>query len=205
MAIYDIQNLRDYFEKDELVDRKLAAEEVLFHQGASTRSIHFVVHGEIRVETYLEDGRSIVFYRVQDGGALGEESLHFPEYLYTGVASVETTIRSISKTDFLERMQTNAKFSHALSSCLAQRYAHALMLRELISIKAAEDRLLTWLHWQSTQGEDSLDFKGRMGTLGPELGLSKESIYRAFARLKESGEIVIEDGRVALLKSPTDR
>lgn len=200
MAIYDIENILNYFRKDEVVERSLAPEEVLFHQGSPTLSIHFVVEGEIRVETYIEDGRSIVFYRVQGGGALSEENLFFPTHLYTGVASVNTVIRSIAKIDFLDRMKTNPKFAQSLSSCLAERYAHALMLRELIGIKSAEDRLLTWLHWEGSRGQNSLDLKGRMGSLAPELGLSKESIYRAFARLKERGEIRVKDGRVEMLK-----
>jgi len=182
MAIYDLENILNYFQGDEIVERSLVREEVLFHQGSPTQAIHFVVDGEIRLETYLEDGRSIVFYRVQSGGALSEENLFFPTHLNTGVASVKTVVRSISKIDFVERMRTDPKFSQSLTGCLAERYAHALMLRELIGIKTAEDRLLTWLHWQSSQGQGSLNLKGRMGGLAPELGLSKESIYRAFAR-----------------------
>lgn len=196
MAIYDLDEIYRYFRREQVTERTLAAEEVLFHQGAPIHSIHFVVAGEVRVETYLEDGRSIVFFRVGQFGALGEENLSLPSYLYTGVASEETVICSIGKADFLDGLKSNQIFAQELTSCLAQRYAHALMLRELMGIKAAEDRLLTWLHWQQ---EESLDLKGRMGHLAPDLGLSRESVYRAVARLKEKGEISVDDGRVDLL------
>ncbi|MGB0155568.1 MAG: Crp/Fnr family transcriptional regulator [Verrucomicrobiales bacterium] len=201
MAIYDLKNILNYFRSDEVIERKLDREEVLFHQGSPTQAIHFVVDGEIRLETYLKDGRSIVFYRVQSGGALSEENLFVPTHLNTGVATVETVIRSISKVGLLDLMRSDPKFSQSLVSCLAERYAHALMLRELVGIKTAEDRLLAWLHWQYFQDKSQgpLDFKGRIGNLAPELGLSRESIYRAFARLKERGEIQVTDGRVELL------
>lgn len=199
MAVYDLKYILKYFQREEVSEMVLAPEEALFHQGSPTQAIHFVVQGEIRVETYLEDGRSVVFYRVQSGGALSEENLFLQTHLYTGVASLETVIRSIQKVDFLDRMRTNPQFSQALSSCLAERYAHALMLRELIGIKTAEDRLLTWIHWQRSQGHHSLDLKGRMGSLGPELGLSRESIYRAISRLKETGDIRVEDGKIEVL------
>jgi CRP-like cAMP-binding protein len=205
MAIYDIENILNYFRNDQVAERTLAAEEVLFRQGSPTQSVYFVVEGEVRVESYLEDGRSVVFYRVHSGGALSEENLYFPAHLYTGVATVETVVRSIAKVDFLERMKTDAKLSPALTSCLAERYAHALMLRELMGIKAAEDRLLTWLHWQCPAGEKWLQFKGHTGDLAPELGLSKESVYRAFARLKESGKIRMEDGRIEIINGVAER
>ena len=137
MAVYDLKYILKYFQREEVSEMVLAPEEALFHQGSPTLAIHFFVEGEIRVETYLEDGRSVVFYRVQSGGALSEENLFLPAHLYTGVAAVKTVIRSIQKPDFLKRMQTDPKFSQALSSCLAERYAHALMLRELVGIKTA--------------------------------------------------------------------
>jgi CRP-like cAMP-binding protein len=199
MAIYDIENILNYFRNDEVVERTLTAEDVLFRQGSPTQSVYFVVDGEIRVESYLEDGRSVVFYRVRNGGALSEENLYFPTHLYTGVATVETVIRSITKVDFLERLKSDLQLSLALTSCLAERYANALMLRELMGIKAAEDRLLTWLHWQCLSGEKWVKLKGHTGDLAPELGLSKESVYRAFARLKEKRKIRMDDGRIEII------
>lgn len=87
MAVYDLENILNCIRRDELVERSLAPEEVLFHQGSRIQSIHVVVEGEVRAETYLDDGRSTLFYPVQNGGALSEENLYFPTHLYTGVAS----------------------------------------------------------------------------------------------------------------------
>lgn len=61
IAIYDLENILNYFSKDEVIERTLSSEEVLFQQGSPTHAIYFVVDGEIRLETYLEDGRR---YRV---------------------------------------------------------------------------------------------------------------------------------------------
>ena len=199
MAIYDSGILESHFLPEEISQRNFSAGETVFHQGAVAQMIYFVVSGEVRVETYLEDGRSIVFYRARAGAALCEENPLLPQSLYTGLASVDSVLRGVSRTTMIVKMRQSWEFAQALNQCLAQRYASALMARELIAVKSAEDRLLMWLHWQSTWGATPVDLEGRMGSIGPDLSLSRESIYRAFARLEQEGKIRREGGHIILL------
>jgi CRP-like cAMP-binding protein len=186
MAVYDSNVLPDHFAREEISDRVLSAGETLFQRGEKTVMIYFVLQGEIRVETYLEDGRSIVFYRARAGAALGEENLRLPYYLYTAVAAVDSKIRAVSKASMVLKIRSDWKFAEALTQCLADRYAEAMMYRELLAIKSAEERLLLWLHWQKAWDSEAICLEGRMGSIGPDLSLSRESVYRAFARLEKT-------------------
>ena len=189
MAYYDVHNLEHFFSPDQLLTKKFETGDILFHGGDKARLIYFVLSGEIRAETYLEDGQSVVFYRARAGNTLCEENLGLTEYQYSGVASEPSRVRAISKFDLLEKMRTSWEFTHQLTTCLADRYSDAIMLRELIGIRSAEQRLWTWLHWQEVRGLVPLDLRGRLGTIAPELGLSRESVYRAVSRLEKKGKI----------------
>jgi CRP-like cAMP-binding protein len=109
-------------------------------------------------------------------------------------------VRAIAKQEILEMTRTNPKFSMEFNSCLAQRYANALMMRELMGVKSAEERLLTWLRWETDNGSRTLDLGGRVGSIAPQIGLSREAIYRAMGKLKEQGKIHAEGGTIDLVQ-----
>ncbi|MDG2166704.1 MAG: Crp/Fnr family transcriptional regulator [Opitutales bacterium] len=199
MAVYDLHSIKNFFSSDQLSDRTLEKEEVLFREGDDVHSMFFVLEGEVRAETYLPDGKAIVFFRALNGAALSEEALFMPRYLFTAIASVPARVRSISKVDFFERFRNDPKFQEALFSCLAERYSESMMIRELLAIKSAEEPLYTWLHWQARGGEKVIDLSVIIGGIAPQLGLTKESVYRAFSKLEKHGKVKREDGKVTLL------
>ena len=200
MAFYEPAKLNQYFPPEAIGVRTFGAGDVIFHQGSAVHSIYFVDDGEVHAETYLEDGKSVTFYRIFAGGALGEENLHLPAHLYTATAVLPTRVRSLAKQDVLEMTRTNPQFSMEFNACLAQRYAQALLMRELMGVKSAEDRLLTWLRWETDNGSRTLDLGGRVGTIAPQIGLSREAIYRAMGKLKEQGKIRAEGGTIDLVQ-----
>lgn len=199
MAIYELNSILRFFRADQISERTLEPEEVLFHQADEAQSIFFVLRGEIRAETYLADGKTIVFFRAKEGSALTEEMLFLDRYLYTAVASVSSTVRMIPKVEFLDKFRREPKFSEALLCCLAERYSEALMARELIGIKFAEDRLLIWLGWRAGIDGRTIDLTGTMGSISAELGLTRESIYRSFAKLEEQGKLTRDRGKITLI------
>ena len=196
MAIYNHDQILQVFAQEQILFRTLAPEEVLFHEGTEASKVYFVIDGEIRAERYLPDGRSIVFYRARAGTALSEEILHLPMHLYSAVATVESKVRSISKAEMLSKIKEDPNFASLVITCLSQRYSESLMYRELLSIKSAEERILTWLYWQLGPGETQVDLSGRMGALADELNLTRETVYRALAALENRGEIRRHQGLI---------
>ncbi|MDF1813777.1 MAG: Crp/Fnr family transcriptional regulator, partial [Verrucomicrobiales bacterium] len=173
MAIYELNSILRFFRPEQISERSIEEGEVLFHQGEEAQSIFFVLRGEVRAETYLADGKTIVFFRAKEGSALTEEMLFLDRYLYTAVATVASTVRMIPKADFLDKFRREPKFSEALLCCLAERYSEALMSRELIGIKSAEDRLLIWLEWRAGIDGRMIDLSGSMGSISAEVGLTR--------------------------------
>ncbi len=204
MPAYDLDAVLRWFGGSSIHHRTLGRDELLFVRGSPAEHIYFILSGEIRAEVTLESGETIVFFRAKEGAALGEETFQFPQYLYTAIANVETQVRYIRAAEIADHIPAHSSFARSLIQCLARRYGESLMLRELLSVKPAVNRLRTWLHWQSISHNEPIDLKKRMGTIGAEIGMTRESVYRAFAKLEESGEIRRESGMVYLLSHPSN-
>lgn len=201
MALYEIELLLEHFEAHEVRKQSLKAEEILFRFGEPIDRIFFILDGEVRAETYDQEGQPIVFFRASKGQALSEESLYLSHYLYSAIgSSPETTLVSVPKNRLHASLSSNPKAFDHFVSCLAQRYSDALISRELIGIRSADIRLLTWLNWKINRSTspNTLDLSGRMGALSGDLGLSREAVYRAFKSLEDSGSITRNKGVITV-------
>lgn len=201
MAFYDTDLLLKYIDTLDITERTFDTDEVIFRLGSPVTKVYFVVTGEVRAEKYLENGNALVFFRARDGQALSEENLYLDNHIYSGVAAVPgTVVRSVSKDKLLEALLRNPRAFQGFISCLVNRYSNSLMHRELLSIRSAEERLLTWLRWLSSDNKNNktIHLEGRMGTLGADLGLTRESVYRAFKSLEKSGHIKRDEGVITL-------
>ncbi len=200
MSLYTLQKISQCFDGHDLHQKTIQEDEILFWQGAALDYVYYVISGEIRSERYLMEGRELVFYRGQMGSILCEESLYFDKYLYTGVATVDSTVLVIPQASFSQVSETNPEFTKQIIRCMAQRYESSLMSREILMIKSADQRLLAWLNFLMPNGETSIDLSQKMGTLASEIGLSRESIYRSFKKLEEQKLITRDHGSVTLIK-----
>jgi CRP-like cAMP-binding protein len=206
MAFYTTEEILDYFKSGSIREHRLDSEEILFRLGEAVQRIYFIKKGEVRAETYLENGKAIVFFRAQEGHALGEENLFLPNYVYSAiVSSPGTVVVSVPRNELLEILYSQKIALDGFISCLAQRYSDALMAREIIAIRSAEERLMTWLQWKANfeGGSKTINLTGKMGALGSDLDLSKEAVYRAFKDLEDSGSISRTDGIVKILSPST--
>ena len=200
MSTYNINNLFALFGKSDLVSRDFKAGDFVFRDNTEVSHIYFVRSGEIRVQRNLSNGQELVFFRVKEGSAVDEMALFLTKHPYTAVASVDSTLLLAQKPRMLELLRSKPTFMEQFFGCLASRYTESLMLRELASLRSADDRILMWLEWRAIMGERELDLAGRMGGLGAELGLTRESVYRSLARLEKRRLIKRKDGVLQVLQ-----
>ena len=185
MSTYNLDRLLAQFAEKDLVHKHFKAEEVVFREGGKVSYIYFVAEGEVRVERYLSTGQSLVFFRATSGAALSEVELFVEKHPYTAIATVESRLVLVVKERLLDQLRRDQTFMEQFFFCMAWRYNEALMLRELSSIRSADERLLMWFEWQVNMGKREFPLEGRMGGLGADLGLTRESVYRSLARLEK--------------------
>ena len=200
MSTYNIENLLASFDKADVISREFAAGDIVFQEGATVSHVYFVLEGEVRVLRYLLNGQELVFFRAKGGASLSEAEVFVNKHPYTAVATVDSRLALIQKTQFLKLLHSQPSFTEQFLFCMTWRYTESLMVRELLSVRSADERLLMWFQWRANMGEEVLNLEGRMGNLGAELGLTRESVYRSLARLEKRKFIERQQGVVRVLK-----
>lgn len=200
MSAYNLDKLLAPFAERDLIHKQFNAEEIVFLDGGKVSHIYFVAEGEVRVERYLSTGQPLVFFRATSGSALSEVELFVEKHPYTAIATVKSRLVMVPKERLLDHIRRDHSFLEQLFFCMAWRYNEALMLRELSSIRSADERLLMWFEWQVNMGKWEFHLEGRMGGLGADLGLTRESVYRSLARLEKRKVIERDKGVIRFVR-----
>lgn len=199
LTTYNLNKLLARFENGDWFSKRFKSGDTVFRVDTEVSYAYFVMKGEVRVERYLQNGQSLVFLRVSHGGALSEAALFLTRQPYTAVADKDSELVLVRKDRLLELMQRDWKFTADFFHCMVWRYTEALMLQELTNVRSAVARLRMWFEWRASMGEREFQLEGRMGTLGADLGLTRESVYRALAHLDKSKFLKRENGNIHVM------
>ena len=178
--------------------RFLAKGETLFHQGDRSFAIFAVRHGRMRMVRQLADGQSVVLYVARDGDTFAEASLFSPAYHCDAVADIDSEIEIYPKdvlADTLDRLPETVR------SLLAHLAGQVITLRarlEIRNIRAAEERVIQYLHLVAGDGDGTIEFSQPLKDIAAEIGLTHETFYRTLAKLEGAG-IIARDGRTVTL------
>lgn len=161
-------------------------DDMVFHAGAPTRGMWFVLRGAVKLVRYLPDGNEVILHRASAGDYLSEASLFEEHYLCNCIATEPTEMVRIRKDMILAFLERDPEFASMLMARFAQDLQNQRRLVEILSIRAAEDRVLAAMTELGIPGT-VLDFAAR-------IGLTHEAVYRALASLVRQGK-VIKTGR----------
>src|SRR5690606_41929862 len=85
-----------------------------------------------------------------------------------------------------------------MAGTFAQRLRHLRMLHEILRLRRADERVLAWLRLHAAGRPPRMKLERTWTSVADELGLTREALYRALARLKRSGAVAIRGDRVCL-------
>ena len=156
---------------------RLEAGQTAFRTGDRVRVMYLVVEGGVDLVRYTASGTSLILNRVSPGNVLAEASAYSEQYHCDGLASTKTRLRSLSVSQFLERVHSSADIAHFWAAQLARELQNARMQSEIRSLKTVAERLDAWLGLPN-----KLPLRGKMQDLAHVLGVSREALYRELAR-----------------------
>jgi len=165
---------------------ELAKGEHLFRQNDAVKQVIFVLEGELKAVRHLPDGSECVMLRSRAGELFAESSLADNQYRCDGLAAGASRV-ALVPMDML-RMALGGESSLAFGMCMAMaRQARKQCSRqERLRLKRARDRVL---HFLACEGgtEGVVHWSAHFSELASELGLERETLYRALAALEEEG------------------
>jgi CRP/FNR family transcriptional regulator, dissimilatory nitrate respiration regulator len=171
------------------IERRLAAGDVLFHQGERTAGLYEVIEGRLRLARPNLDGNEIVLYVAAAGETIAEASLFSPRYHCDAIAITDSLVRLYPKAAVLAEFQRNSDAAKKYMAMLAGEVMNLRTRLEQRNIRSARERVRHYLAINVGADGRTVQLRGTVKELAAELGLTHEAVYRVFSELAAHGEI----------------
>jgi len=165
-------------------------------------SLCFVRSGSVKLTKYSRTGKEQIVHIYSEGELMGICTL-FTDSLFpaNAVALEKTRVYTLSK-DKLEQIAYNEQtFLLNLVFVLSARLAESMSMVESLSLKKAHQRLAAFLEYSNLMRDDAdkirLPFSHQ--DLSRMLGVTPETLSRAFNRMKQKGIIQMECRTITIL------
>jgi CRP/FNR family transcriptional regulator, cyclic AMP receptor protein len=184
---------------DRVVVRRLARDQILFREGQACHGLYVVVSGRVMVYQATTDGREYILDSARPGQSLAELPLFDGgPYPASARAAEESTLLFLSQSDFQTLYRSNPEIADAVVGHLGTRMRQMVRLVERLSLRDVPARLAaTLLDYAAAAGALQSGTAFRLPRthyeLAAELATSRESVTRAFTRLRREGAIA-QDG-----------
>ncbi|MFQ6548456.1 Crp/Fnr family transcriptional regulator [Aestuariibius sp. 2305UL40-4] len=172
--------------------KSLCGGDTLARQGETAQSLHKVVRGLVRVCIYTEDGDRKIVRFAAPGAILGLTD--HGEWSYTLEAVGPAAVSVLARTRFEQELRRNSALREDVWAGLTEEIAARDALLILVTCTHAAERVLAFLHYFA-EGRDAAGFvelpMGRHD-IADYLGLSMETVSRAFSSLRDCGAIELK-------------
>jgi len=167
--------------------RRLEPGQFLFRQGQQASSIYGLLDGRLRLVRDLQDGSRVSLHTARKGETFAEASVGATHYHCHAIADQASVVEVLDSRVLNSRNPPKALLQ-ALNSILAQQVRESRTQLSLRDIRSADERVLAWLQLRSDiEGLIHLDESWTQ--IAEQIGLTRESVYRALAKLA-AGKII---------------
>ena len=185
--------------------RRLAARQVVFHQGEPGREMFIVVSGRLKVSVTSEDGKELSFFIFHENDVFGELALLDGERRSATVTAIDPCeLLVLHHNDFKQLLKQNQHIGLKMLSMLAGRVRATTLLYESSVFIEIPGRLASkLLELSSEYGIESdegilIDLKLSQYELGTLINASRESVNKQLKTWESQGIIQIRAGKIFL-------
>ena len=182
MSIEELPPPLDKLAKKDRISRSLALGETLFLQNSPTTGLFYLIDGTIDLKRVTNSGHSVMIHRARNGATFAEASIFSDTYHCTAVAVSEALVIECKRAAISQLLDTDIDFARSIASRFASQIQEARRRVELLSIRAADQRVLAALR-------DGLLVED-ITTFADIIGLAPETVYRSLAQLSKDNLII---------------
>lgn len=185
--------------------KRLAAREVVFHQGERGQEMYIVLAGKLKVSVTSEEGKELGFFVFAEGDVFGELALLDGERrsaTVTAIGPCELLVLHLNQ--FKALLKEHQVIGLRLMSILAGRLRATTALYESTVFSEIPGRLAARLleladeHGEETDAGILIDLKLSQYELGTLINASRESVNKQLRAWEEQGIIEMRKGRILL-------
>lgn len=181
--------------------KKLAHNEIIFHEGTQANFYYQLVSGRVRWVNINDDGKEFLQVIIEPGECFGELPLFDNEpYAATAIADADTVIIRLHRSSFHQLIKENPEIHMAFSKLLTQRLRFKfLILKELANHNPEHSISALLAYFKQTQKNicpKCNKLKLTRQQIADMTGLRVETVIRTMRNLHEKGQLLIEKGKV---------
>lgn len=173
---------------------------IIYEPDMQPRFVYFIKSGEIRMVTVNDDGKEFIQGVFKAGQYFGEPALliNRPYLAYT-IASKNTELILVNKTDFFNLLKDDSEFSMDLIKVLSSRLFYKSMMLEELANEKAEHRLETIISFLFADISSGESLKVTRQDLADMTGLRVETVIRGVKQLANKELILLKNGKIIKL------
>ena len=170
---------------------------IIYEPDMQPRFVYFIKSGEIRMVTVNDDGKEFIQGVFKAGQYFGEPALliNRPYLAYT-IASKNTELILVNKTDFFNLLKDDSEFSMDLIKVLSSRLFYKSMMLEELANEKAEHRLETIISFLFADISSGESLKVTRQDLADMTGLRVETVIRGVKQLANKELILLKNGKI---------
>ena len=185
--------------------RDIPAAGAVFRQGDPASDIFLVVHGQVRLVRYTDEGEALTLFRARAGQTFAEAALFADRYHCTALADRDSQVALFSKDELLASLGSHPPLMMRLIALLSRQVRDLRTLLEVRSIRSAPDRILQYLRLQADPKSGIFIVNTTLKDIAHELGLAHETLYRELTALEKEGIIKRDGPTIHLQSDPSKR
>lgn len=171
--------------------------EVIYHAHAIPRAVYFIKSGRVRMVTVNEEGKEFIQGIFKSGEYFGEPALILGKrYLADTIATQDTEIIALNKTQFFSLLETQKEFSMELIRRMSHRLFYKSMMLEELANEQADHRISTLLNYLLSELQSGEELKLTRQQLADMSGLRVETVIRAIKKLSGRQQFKLVKGKL---------
>jgi CRP-like cAMP-binding protein len=174
--------------------------ELLFWQGDPAAAIYKVESGRLRLVRRTVDDHLVILRTARRGEYFAEASLFAAAYHCDAVAAAPTSVRGYPKAEVMQALRTDPALAEAFIGRLAHQLQELRARMELRNIRSARDRVLQYLRLRAGPHGRSIAIEGQLQDIAPEIGMTREALYRTLVALEAEGRLARTETTMLLTK-----
>jgi len=173
----------------------------IFRENTMPQFYYQIVTGEVKLNSYSEDGREFIQNILSDGACMGESMLILSKpYPVNAIALTSCVIVKVGRDHFFQLLQLHPHLFNDIYTALADNTFEKLSLMRTITANNAEERLIEIMDLMKEFHDDKQKFSFEIPHTRQQLasltGLSVETAIRAIKRLEKNNIVMIKDRKI---------
>lgn len=188
---------------DACATKRLDKGETLFHEGSLSQGFYIVQSGTICLSRLSQEGKEQVISIFKPYSCFAEATLSSIENYPANAVAVEASqVILVRKNRFREIIKENPDLALTMLASMSIHLKHLVQMIDDLKFKQIECRLANWLARNSTASskpnQASVELPMSKKLLASQLGVTSETLSRAFARFRNENIITVEGRHIAI-------